>query len=203
MKRVLPLLVAATFATCAVQAAQAQDDNWVLRFGAHVVAPKSHNGNLAGMQASIDNDTKPTASIEYLLTPNWGFDALAAVPFEHDVKLNGQLAASTKDLPPVLGVNYHFLPDSRVSPFVGAGVNYTRFFDTKGKDLLAGAKVKIDDSWGPAAHAGLDVTLSPRWLFTADVRWISIRGDVHVNGANVGRAQVDPWVYGLSLGYRF
>lgn len=180
-----------------------ENDNWVVRFGAHVVDPQSDNGRLAGMKASIGSDTKPTGSIEYLFTPNWGVEALAALPFRHEVKLDGQRAATTRQLPPVIGVNYHFLPDAEVSPFVGLGLNYTYFFDTKGRGLLQGARVSADDSWSAAAHAGIDVKLSRNWLFTADVRWIDIRSDIHVNGANVGTARIDPWVYGLSVGYRF
>lgn len=200
-KLLLPLLLAAGLA--ALPAAHAADDAWVLRFGAHVVDPKSDNGRLAGLKTSIDSDIKPSISLEYLITPNWGVDVLGALPFKHEVKLAGQKAATTKQLPPTLGVNYHFLPDAKVSPFVGVGLNYTRFFDSKGRGLLDGARVKIDDSWGAAAHAGLDVQLAPKWIFTADVRWIDIESDVRVNGARVGKAKVDPWVYGLSFGYRF
>lgn len=177
--------------------------DWVLRFGAHTVNPKSDNGQLAGMKASIDSDTRPTVSLEYMVTPAWGVEVLAAVPFKHEIKLDGQKAASTRQLPPVIGVNYHFLPDARVSPFLGAGINYTRFFDARGEGLLQGAKVKIDSSWGAAAHAGVDITLAPRWSLTADVRWIDIESDVHVNDAKVGRAKVSPLAYGLSFGYRF
>lgn len=204
MKIVLPLMLAASLAIGPMAAAHAEDNgNWVVRFGAHVVDPQSDNGQLAGMKASVGSDTKPTASIEYLFTPNWGIEVLAALPFSHEVKLDGQRAATTKQLPPVIGVNYHFLPDARVSPFVGLGINYTYFFDTRGSGLLQGAHVSADNSWGAAAHAGMDVQLSRDWLFTADVRWIDIRSDIHVNGAYVGTAKINPWVYGVSLGYRF
>ncbi|EIL91126.1 OmpW family outer membrane protein [Rhodanobacter sp. 115] len=203
MKAALPLLVAAAFATASVSVARADDSHWVVRIGAHVVDPASDNGHLAGMKTGVGDSTRPTGSIEYLVTPNWGVEALAALPFKHEVKLDGVKAARTRQLPPVIGVNYHFLPDAAVSPFVGAGLNYTYFFDTKGKGLLQGAHVKADDSWGAAAHAGIDITLSSHWLLTADVRWIDIRSDIHVNGAKVGTAKIDPWVYGLSFGYRF
>jgi outer membrane protein len=203
MKIVLPLL-AGLFAIGPMAAACASDNgNWAVRFGAHVVDPQSDNGRLAGMKASVGSDTKPTASIEYLFTPNWGIEALAALPFSHEVKLDGQRAATTRQLPPVIGANYHFLPDATVSPFLGLGINYTYFFDTKGRGLLQGARVTAADSWGAAAHAGMDVRLSQAWLFTADVRWIDIRSDIHVNGAYAGTAKINPWVYGLSLGYRF
>lgn len=202
MKALLPLLVVAGLGLCATSPAHA-DDNWIVHVGAHVVAPASNNGTLAGMKADIGSDFKPTVSLEYLFTPNWSVDLLASVPFRHDVRLDGQKVASTKQLPPTLGVNYHFMPDARVSPFIGAGVNYTRFFDTKGTGLLAGTVVKVDNSWGAAAHAGVDVKLADNWLFTADVRWINIGGNVLVNGADVGKARINPLVYGFSFGYRF
>jgi outer membrane protein len=203
MKAVLPLLVTACLGLGSFTAAHAADNSWIVHVGAHVVAPASNNGTLAGMKADIGRDTKPTVSLEYMITPSWSVDLLAALPFKHDVRLNGQQVVTSKQLPPTLGVNYHFMPDAKVSPFIGAGINYTRFFETRGTGALQGASVKIDNSWGAAAHAGVDFKLSPKWLFTADVRWINIGGNVHVNGADVGKAKVNPLVYGVSFGYRF
>lgn len=204
MTRSCQVLVATlTGLIAVVPVVHADDMNWVLRFGAHVVDPKSDNGRLAGMKASIDSNIRPTASIEYMATPNWGIDLLAAWPFRHDVRLDGVRAASTQQLPPTLGVNYHFLPDATISPFVGAGLNYTWFHNSRGVGPLQGTHVSIDNSWGAAAHAGVDMKLSERWLITADLRWIDIKSDVHVNGSKVGRATINPLVYGLSAGYRF
>lgn len=184
--------------------ARAQDTSpWVLRVGAHVVNPKSDNGTLAGMKASIGSDVSPTFSLEYRFDPHWSVDVLAALPFKHTVRLDGTAAATTRQLPPTLGVNYRFLPEAAVSPFLGAGLNYTRFFQTCGVGPLQGTRVGIGSSVGAAAHAGLDFRLDERWLVTADVRWMSIGGDVKVNGARVGKAEVDPLAYGLSIGYRF
>jgi outer membrane protein len=204
MKALLPVLLAGTLVAGMAPVAHAADTgSWVVHFGAHVVDPKSDNGQLAGMKASIGSDTQPTISAEYFFTPSLSAEVLAALPFKHTIRLDGQKVATTKQLPPTIGINYHFMPDAKISPFVGAGVNYTRFFNTRGTGVLDGASVKIDNSWGPAAHAGVDVQLAPRWLFTADIRWIGISGDVHVNGTKVGTAKVDPWVYGVSVGYRF
>ena len=191
---------------CAIavnSSAQDADTPWVLRFGAHIVDPTSNNGYLAGAKTSISSSTRPTFSIEYMLTPQWGFEALAALPFQHTLRLNGQRAATVKQLPPVLGVNYHFLAGAAVSPFLGLGVNYTHFYDVNGVGPLFGAHVAAKDSWGAAAHGGIDFRLSERWILTADVRWMDIRSKVHVDGAYVGTAKVDPLAYGLSVGRRF
>ncbi|SFR95892.1 outer membrane protein [Dyella sp. OK004] len=202
MKSLLPLLAAASLGVAALPA-HANDDAWVVRFGAHAVDPKSNNGTLAGMKAKVSGDLKPTASLEYLITPNWGAELLVAVPFRHNVRLNGTQVAVAHQLPPVLGVNYHFLTDRTASPFVGLGVNYTRFFNIDGKGPLQGTRVSIDSSWGAAAHAGVDVKINPRWMITADVRWMDIGSDVHVNGTRVGHTTINPLAYGVSFGYRF
>ena len=205
MKILLPLLAAASLAAAlpahADEGANAGD--WVLRFGAHAVDPKSDNGSLAGMKAKVSGDLKPTASIEYMATRNWGAELLVAAPFRHNVRLDGTKVAEAHQLPPVLGVNYHFLTHQTVSPFVGLGINYTRFFNVDGKGPLKGANVKIDSSWGLAAHAGVDVKIAPRWSITADVRWIDLSSDVKVEGAKVGHVTVNPLVYGVSFAYRF
>ena len=205
MKALLPLFIAAALGTVAAPAAHADtNDNWVVRFGAHVVDPKSNNGTLAGAKATVDSSVRPSASLEYMITPNLGVDLLAAWPFEHDVKLAGLgKVAQTKQLPPTVGLNYHFMPSNSWSPFLGLGLNYTNFFDTKSAGALKGASVSIENSWGVAAHAGVDFNINPKWLITADVRWINIKSDVKVGGAKVGSATINPFVYGLSVGYRF
>jgi outer membrane protein len=93
-----------------------ESGDWVVKVGAHAVAPKSDNGSLAGgaLKTDVGNDAKPTVTLEYFLNPNWGIEALAALPFEHDVKLNGAKAASVKHLPPTVSLQYHFMPAAQV-----------------------------------------------------------------------------------------
>ena len=63
--------------------------------------------------------------------------------------------------------------------------------------------VDVDDSVGAAFQVGLDVSLNDAWLVNVDVRYIEISGDVEVNGVDVGNVDVNPWVYGVNIGYRF
>jgi outer membrane protein len=198
-----------TLALCAAMAlnlAHAETaEPWTFRFGVHDVVPKSDNGTLAdgALASDLDDSVRPTASIEYRATPNLGFDLLVAWPFEHTLKLNGAKAATLKQLPPTFGVNWHFAPDAAWSPFVGVGVNFTKVFDVKETGPLAGADLSVGDSWGLAAHAGIDIAIAPQWLVTVDARWIDIDSTARVNGTRVGTVNVDPWVVGISAGYRF
>jgi outer membrane protein len=120
--------------------------------------------------------------LEYLLSPNIGVELLAAWPFEHTVKLNGADDAKVKQLPPTVSLQYHFIPAASISPFVGVGLNFTRFFNVDERDPLTGTE---------------------QWLAGVDVRWIDIDTTARVNGAKVGTVNVDPLVYGAYVGYRF
>ena len=89
------------------------------------------------------------------------------------------------------------------NPFVGIGVNYTRFFSIDEKRSLTGTRLQLNDSWGLAVHGGVDVALRDRWSVAADARWIGISSDAKINGTKVGAVDIDPFVIGAAIGYRF
>lgn len=202
--KVIAAAVACMFAASA-PLAHAQDQNWIVKVGVHSVDPKSDNGTLAGgaLKSDVGSDVKPTITGEYLFRPEWGIEVLASAPWEHDIKLNGVKAGTTKQLPPTVSVQYHFNPAGQISPFVGLGLNYTMFFSEHTTGPLAGTKLSLDDSFGVAAHAGIDFRVNERWLVTLDARWIKIGTDAKVNGTKVGTVNIDPFVYGFAVGYRF
>jgi outer membrane protein len=197
---------AAILLTAGAGSAFAQlDERWSVKAGAHAVNPKSDSGSLAGgaLATDVDSSLRPSAMLEYFVTPAIGVELLAAWPFRHEVKLNGAEAAQTKELPPTVSLQYHFLTRSAISPYVGAGLNFTRFFNVDERGPLLGADLTLGDSWGFAAHAGIDFRLTERWLAGADFRWIDIDTTARVNGAKVGTVNVDPLVWGAYVGYRF
>ena len=88
-------------------------------------------------------------------------------------------------------------------PFVGAGVNYTVFFEEKTTGALAGTELKLGNSWGAAARVGVDIALSEKDSLRIDARWIDINSDVKVNGIKVGKAEIDPLAYGIGYVHTF
>ena len=198
------LLALALACGLASPAFAAEAGSWSFSLGAHVVDPSSGNGSLAGgaLEADVGSDWKPTITAEYFFTPNLGLEVLAALPFEHDISLNGAKAGSTKHLPPTFTLQYHFDGET-VSPFIGAGVNYTLFFDQQTSGPLAGAELDLGNSWGLAAHAGVDFRLADNRAIRLDVRWMDIDTDVSVNGADVGTVKIDPLVYGVAYVWTF
>lgn len=198
----IPLALGLLLATNAT--AQEKGTRW-LKLGAHVVDPKSDNGSLAGgaLDATVGDSIRPSVMLEYFVADNLGIEVLAAWPFRHEVELNGVEAATVDHLPPTISLQYHWNGTGKVSPYVGAGVNYTLFFSEETRGPLAGAKLELDASFGLAVHAGLDFSLGDRWALGIDARWIDIDTDVSVNGADVGTVQIDPLAYGAYLRTRF
>lgn len=205
---VVPSLAAAVLgagllATPLAQAHEAGDV--LLKVGVSHVHPKSNNGTVANGTVDLDvgNSTRPSFSLTYMATKNIGIELLGAFPFQHNIDSNLGRIGKTKHLPPTLSVQWHFLPDAKVQPYVGVGLNYTRFFSTKSEGALAGQDLKLGDSWGLAAQVGVDVPLNKNWLLSADVRYISIESDVKLNGAKIGKTKINPWVATVAVGYRF
>ena len=196
---VLSMALSTALALVAAPAfAQSQGD-WTVGIGLGYVNPKSDNGTLGGAAATIDENTQLTITGEYFIRDNLGIELLAATPFQHDVFVGGGYAATIKQLPPTLSLNYHFPTQGKFKPFVGAGINYTTFFE----ESTPLGTIDLDDSFGIALQAGADYMISDRGALRFNVRWIDIETDVRLNGAAIGTAEVDPVVVGVSYVHRF
>jgi outer membrane protein len=214
MKPLASAIAVAALALGVAGAAQAAN-NFVVKVGIADVVPKSENGTLntplGDFKADVGNSVRPSITLEYLVTPNIGVEVLGAWPFRNDVKLKGVGKVGQVDvLPPTVSVQYHFLPEQTVSPFVGVGVNYAFMYNEKTKGLLndLDTKLSIKNSWGFAAHAGVDFNINKNMLVTLDARWIQMRNKVYLDIPNdqrydLGKAKVDPIVWGVAFGYRF
>lgn len=203
--RLLPLCAALALGSLATPAIAQSAGDWTVGIGAHQINPKSDNGALAGntLKVSVGSDIKPTITAEYFIADNLGIEVLASWPFEHDIAIDGLgTVGSTKHLPPTVSLQYHF-GQGNVTPFVGAGVNYTRFSGEETRGALAGSRLDLDNSWGLALHAGVDFKVGERSAIRVDARWIDIDTDVSLDGADLGTVQIDPLVYGVAYVIRF
>ncbi|MFC7703434.1 OmpW family protein [Plastorhodobacter daqingensis] len=197
-------LVAACALAAPAVAQQAGD--WTLGFGLHSVQPRSNNGSLADGTLAVDvgSNIRPTVTFEYFIRDNVGIEVLAAWPFKHDISIDGLgKVGTTQHLPPVVSLQYHFTGLGSVTPFLGAGVNYTAFFSEKTTGALTGNDLSLKNSWGLALHAGLDYRISDRGALRADLRWIDIDTKVRLNGEEIGTVKIDPVVAGLAYVHRF
>jgi len=200
MKKTLLAIAALTALTSGAAMAQQQDGNWMVRVRA--VHLDSANKDSTGLGLSINNKTMPEFDISYFFTPNIAAELILTYPQKHDVRssaLGGKIG-TLKHLPPTLLAQYHFTNFGAFKPYVGAGINYTRFSSV---DIADGAADVKRNSWGGALQVGFDYALDKNWSINFDVKKLYLKTDVSVGGDNKGAFKVDPVLVGVGVGYRF
>lgn len=195
------LVAAAIFSTLisgACFAQQTSEGPWMVR--ARAVRLDSANGDSTGLGLSMNNKWIPEADLSYFFSPNVALEMILTVPQKQTLTssvLNTKVG-TFKHLPPTLLAQFHF-PMNGFKPYVGAGINYTRFNSV---DLLTG--VGMDDhSWGGALQVGVDIPLAKSVYLNLDLKKVMIRTDVMLAGAKIGKFKADPLLFGVGLGWRF
>jgi len=200
----------------------------ILRSGIVTVAPNDDSDAIvlptdplttlpAGV--AVDDDTQLSLIGAFMVTDNWAVELLAATPFEHDIDVPdlGIDAGTIKHLPPTLSMQWYPRGgQAGWQPYVGLGVNYTYIFDEDIDPALSdalgsvigaeSARLDLDDSFGYAAQAGVDIPLNDKWMLNAGVWYLNIESTADVV-TDVGTVSFDvdinPWVYNIGIAYRF
>ena len=198
------VLAALNLTGVAMNSAMAQESPWLVRVRAVHLDPADKSAPLGGVGASdritVSDKTIPEVDVSYFFTPNVAAELVLTYPQKHDVYLDGANIGSFKHLPPSLLVQYHFMPEKTLKPYIGAGVNYTTLSKVR---LLNGAGSLEHDSVGLVLQAGVDYAIDKQWSLNLDIKKAQIRSDVIVGGAAVSRVKVDPLMIGVGVGYRF
>ena len=212
------IATAALLAAVATAPAYAAAGDKIVRVRGIVVAPTENAGPVLPTfptgSVSVNNSVTPEVDFTYFVGDNVSLELIAATT-KHSASGTGAISgvgkvASMWVLPPTLTLQYHFAPKDQISPYVGAGVNYTLFYSekaSKGLNTAIGAtKVSTGSSFGYALQAGVDIPMGQNMVFNIDVKYIDIDTTVKLTtGALVNRVNVslDPVVAGVGIGWKF
>ena len=196
MKKNLLAVAVLCALTSGAALAQQSEGPWMVR--ARAVHLDSANKDSTPLGLTVNNKIIPEVDVSYFFTPNVAAELILTVPQKHTLRAGGAAIGSLKHLPPTLLLQYHF-NTSGIKPYVGAGLNYTRFSSVK-----APAGVDIDrNSFGAALQVGVDIPLQKNLYLNFDIKKVFIKTDVTANGAKLGSFKVDPVLVGVGLGWRF
>jgi len=170
------------------------------------VAPDESSKVSVGGKASVGDGLAPEVDFSYYFTDAISAELIAATT-QHSLKHStaGDLGR-TWVLPPTLTVQYHPLPHNDFNPYVGAGLNYSIFYSeqsAKGNNVTG---LDVDGGVGYALQAGTDYWIDEHWGVNFDVKKLFLNVDAKMNvGATPVTADVDldPWVIGAGVSYRF
>jgi len=206
--KILAALVAISIAT----GAHADEDrlNNSLRVGAYYVWYDTHADDLQGpfvppgVNIKLKDVITPyfayirtlsshiSAELAFGLPPvtktiGKGPAALGSVPY------NGQEIVTARWLSPTVLLEYNFFDESaRIRPYIGAGINYTKFYSrqsTAAGNAIAGGptSISLTTSVGPAFTAGVSYYLTRHFSLHASVSAAEVDTDLTANTAGVIR----------------
>jgi outer membrane protein len=218
MKAFTSAALAALFLALGIGGAAAQDANlppgkyagdFMIRLrGIGVIPADNADIDPIGGDTELSNTGMPEIDFTYFVTDNIAFELIAATT-QHDVSARNTSAGDIDLgdvwlLPPTLLVQYHFLTKERFSPYIGAGINYTIFYGVDEAKNSIAEDVDYDNSLGWALQIGVDYRLDEQWYINADVKRLFLDTDVNINNGGVkADVDVDPWIFGMGIGYKF
>ncbi len=176
----------------------------------------------------------------------WAVETVLAPPFTFEFEATGTLAneslapdaggiptgvpplgrelGETDLLPPVVTLVYAPWPDSRVSPYAGAGVVYIFSYNSRLTNRAltesASPELRIDNVFSYVLQLGLDVAITERLFVNVDYKYVGrVRPRARIRGIGLSsnvelfdpieveradmRLEMNPHVLGASLGWRF
>jgi outer membrane protein len=234
MKKLLPISALLVLAA-ASQAALADEKN-VVRIGYSNVAPHSSASDAtgpfllqpaSGVSLTVQNQSTLFFSYARKIDDRFEVELAGGLPPTHDIsaKLNpnivpgyivsafqGQTIAKIRQFAPTVFVNYSFgEASSAFRPFVGLGVNYTKFdkrtSTSTGNALNGGpTDISLTDSWGLAAQVGADYKISEKWSIHGAISTARVKTTLTATTAGAARVMdinFHPVVVTISAAYRF
>ncbi|WP_431302918.1 OmpW/AlkL family protein [Sediminicoccus sp. BL-A-41-H5] len=183
--------------------------DFMIGFGAVGVLPTNGgNVSLIGGTPQASNAASPLLDGTYFFTPNIALNLIAATTRHKLTVTNSALGTvnlgTVWALPPTLTLQYHLMPQSRISPYVGVGLNTTFFYGYGGNPSAPVNRVRVDATVGVAPNIGVDYEIAPNWLLNLDAKWILMQPDASVNSGLIrAQANINPFVISAAVRYRF
>lgn len=161
-------------------------------------------GAATGLRAEVDDSYLPSIGISYFVTDTVSVEAIAGT-FNHTVSAVGPATnvevLELWHLPPTVTAKVHFNTAGRVSPYLGAGASYIWFWDEESRN---GFDVDLEDGFGFALQAGVDIATVGPWSVNVDLKKIIFTTDASINaGALRSEVELDPLVLSVGVGYSF
>lgn len=205
---VVALLGALALATVPVAAQQPAEGKFMVRVRALSLSPADKSDAIPSLSVPADAITVsskifPEIDFSYFFTKNIAAELVLTYPQQHDVELSGTKIGTFKHLPPSLLVQYHFLPDGKIRPYIGAGANLTLISDVQLAVPGVGALDLEDSSVGVVGQLGADFKVGPKHFINIDVKKVTIGSDVSAGGNKVSAVKVDPFLVSVGFGIRF
>jgi outer membrane protein len=168
--------------------------------GIYIMPDEKVDNRLSPLRITVDDAVTPELDLEYFITRNFSTELVLALS-KHDIMIDngGTNAGSVWLLPPSLYVKYHPIPQYKISPYVGFGMNVVMPFDEK---LTIDPSFKVGTSVGWSAKVGADVKITDHVYLNVDAMYYDCRPDMTIGGTKY-KLDLNPFILGTGIGVRF
>ncbi|OWV29909.1 membrane protein [Halomonas campaniensis] len=195
MKLISAAVITASFALASQAALAYNAGDVFVRGGVAQTDTGSGNGDLNGDSLNVQSARGFTFGAGYLFTDKVGVELNSSEKFEHDLNTSALGDVGSVDRLPInLLVNYYPMGglDSKVQPYVGAGLNYTRFSGEP-------SGVNVDESYGAIGQVGVDLAVTDNIMLNGYASYADVNADINVGG----EVDIEPVTIGGGVTYRF
>jgi outer membrane protein len=181
----------------------ADKERWIFRARAINVDP-DEDSKVTGLVADVtaDDATVPEIDFTYFFSDHIGAELILATA-KHEMGTNTNLdLGDVMILPPTVNLQYHFNPKGNFRPYAGAGLGYIFYYDEEAGSSIN--TIEYDDGISYSLQVGMDYGIDEHWAINADVKKLYHQTDVTINGGAItADVDLDPWIFGLGVAYRF
>ncbi|MFY3773380.1 OmpW/AlkL family protein [Marinobacter salsuginis] len=187
--------------------------DFYIRAGMSAMDPDTGSGSFSSIPRSgvrLDSDVTLGGSVGWFFTDALALELSSSLPYSSDLEGNRQLKdlgigaiGDVKYVPTYLTVNLFIDNTSAVTPYLGAGVAFNKFYDENANP--PGLDVNLDSTFTPTFLAGVEMDFGVPVSVNFDVRYTLLDADAAFSGAidETVEMEIDPVVFSLGVGYRF
>ena len=161
-----------------------------------------------------NDNVVPTLAVEYFFSDNISVETICCLTSHHvsgTGSIDGaEIADHVMILPATLTLKFHADLGGGIKPYVGAGPTLFFFIDEKPgatTQALGADSLKIDNTFGFALQAGVDVPVSDSMGISFDAKRYFLKPTTHFYAGSVEalstKHDLDPWVISGGVYFRF
>jgi outer membrane protein len=191
----------------------AEAGDFYVRAGVSAMDPDTGSDSFSTIPRSgvrLDSDITLGGTFGWFFTDSVALELSSSLPYSTDLEGNRQLTdlgigdlGDVKYVPTYLTLNLFIDDTSAVTPYLGAGVAFNKFYDENAKP--PGLDVNLESTFTPTFLAGVELDFGAPVLVNFDVRYTLLDADAAFSGAidETVEMEIDPVVFSLGVGYRF
>lgn len=173
------------------------------------IVPHNGGNTIKPIGGYIDKSSSvnPEIDLSYFFTDHLAIEGEVGITHQTLTAKNTRLGTvpigQVSSVPIILMGQYHFLPHASLNPYFGIGVAITPYYGAE----AAGGRIQqlsVTSEVGAAFQMGVDYDVQGPWFANFDVKKLILAAEASANNGRVtSSGQIDPWVIGAGIGYRF